>query len=216
MIHTILYYVLSCAATINMFMTADVNLTSISSISGLTPITVNFLLSTIPANVSKVYFDYGDGTTENVSWFLSSAATSAVSAWPVSADVGNVKNYITTKTFTRDSIYDKRIYTVNLSVYDTISFTPTAYEINVGPIQINQISSTNFSNLRIIKTKYINKNKMMMIFEDQTSGRVYPVFTDPNFDTSLAIEDLTSVYLTLSSGDVELTLDDDETYLVLD
>lgn len=164
-------------------MTSDVNFTSISAISGLTPITVNFLLSTIPVDASKLVFDFGDGSKGTVNWFMSSAPASAVSAWPVSADVGNIKNYITTKTFTRDSANDPSLYTINISAYDTVSFVPTAYQIEVGPISLKSISATDFSELRIIKTKYINKNKMMVVFEDQISGNVYPVFTDPNFNS---------------------------------
>ena len=166
-----------------MNMTSNVNFTSISAISGLTPITVNFLLSTLPVNASKLVFDFGDGSKGTVNWFMSSAPASAVSAWPVSADIGNVKNYITTKTFTRDSINDTALYTVNVSAYNTTSFTPTAYQINVGPIALAPLSSTAFSELRIIKTKYIKQNKLMVVFEDQVSGNVYPVFTDPNFDS---------------------------------
>ena len=166
-----------------MNMTSDVNFTSISAISGLTPITVNFLLSTIPVDASKLVFDFGDGSKGTVNWFVSSAPTSAISAWPISADIGSIKNYITTKTFTRDSINDPSLYTINISAYDTVSFTPTAYQIEVGPISLKPLSSTDFSDLRIIKTKYINKNKLLMVFEDQISGNIYPVFTDPNFDS---------------------------------
>lgn len=164
-------------------MTSDVNFTSISPISGTTPITVSFLLSTLPVDAYKIDFDFGDGTAETLSWFTSSAEASAVSAWPVSADIGNIKNYITTKTFTRNCSGDYDTYTVNISAYDTISFSPTSYQVAVGPIELKPLSGTDFSELRIVKTKYINKNKLMIIFEDQLSGNVYPVFTDPNFDS---------------------------------
>lgn len=197
----------------------NVNFASISAISGVSPITVNFLLSTIPGNISKVYIDWGNNTNQTVSWYFSAVtpATSShfASTLPISADPGNVKNYTITKLFDRPSIFNKRIYNIGISAYDTIGFVPTAYEILIGPILVQSTSSQDFSNIRLIRTKYIDKNKMMLIFEDQNSGKVYPVFTNPNFDTEIAAQELSSVYLTLSSTE-SLILDDEDTVLVLE
>jgi|GEM_PF-1887591 len=167
-------------------MTANVNLTSISAISGTSPITVTFLMSTLPpANLAKVYFDFGDGSSRTVFWFASSAPASAVSALPVSADPGNVRNYNISKTYTRQSILDQKTFTVRISAYSVTTFQPTAYAVPVGPIRLDSASSINGSTTRLIKTRYINKNEMLLVFENQTTGKIYTVIADPNFDSSI-------------------------------
>lgn len=179
-------------------MTVNVNLTSTATISGESPLTVNFILSSLPANLSKAYFDFGDGTTETVAWKFTTVAASSLSTLPISANASDLRNRIVTKTFTRDSLLEKNIYTVELSAYSFSTFTPTAYDITVGPIAVRAIESTKLSSMKIVKTKYINDNKLMVIFEDQSTRRIYPVFTDPNFDTTTGTS--SAEYLSLSGS----------------
>jgi hypothetical protein len=179
-------------------MTVNANLTSTATISGGSPITVNFILSSLPANMSKVYFNFGDDTTQTVSWRVTSVAASSLSTLPISSNASDIRNRIVTKTFTRDSLLQKSIYTVGVSAYSFLTFAPTAYQVTVGPVTVPAIESTNLSSMKIVKTKYINDNKLMVIFEDQTTGRVYPVFTDPNFNTTTGAS--TAEYVSLSGS----------------
>lgn len=177
-------------------MTANVNLTSISSISGASPITVTFLMSTLPpGDLAKVYFDFGDGTNKTVFWFASSAPASSVSSLPFSADIGNIRNYNITKIYTRPSIHNEKTFSVKISAYSVKTFSPTAYNVTVGPITLIPTSSV-FGTMRLIKTKYKNENEMLLFFEDQTSGKIYSVIADPNFDASIVTD---STYQTLCS-----------------
>lgn len=169
-------------------MTANVNLTSISSISGASPITVTFLMSTLPpGNLAKVYFDFGDNTNKTVSWFASSAPMSAVSSLPFSADIGNIRNYNIVKTFTRSSILNQKTFSVKISAYSMQTFTPTAYAVTIGPVTLNPASSI-FGSMRLIKTKYKSKHEMLMILEDQSNSKIYSVLVDPNFDATVISE----------------------------
>ena len=163
-------------------MTSNVDFTNILPITGNSPITLNFLLSTIPGdNLAKVYFDFGDSTNSTIFWHASTAPASAVSSLPISADPGNIKNFTIQKTYTRNSIVEPTLFTVSVSAYDTINFTATAYEIEISNIQVPSTSAQFAGNMILLDSKYIGFNKMMLIFEEQSSGKIYSVIADPNF-----------------------------------
>lgn len=151
--------------------------------SGLTPFTANFILSSLPANLSKIVFNYGDNTTDTVIWRTTSIPSSALSTLPISSNPSDLRNQIITKTFTRNSLLEDNIFQVVISAYSVLTFIPTAYNLTIGPITVPKTSATNLKDIKIIKTKYINEHKMAIIFEEQDTGVIYSVLTDPNFDT---------------------------------
>lgn len=183
-------------------MTVNANLTSTTPITGESPITVNFILSSLPANLSKILFNFDDGTTELVNWQITAVPSAVVPTLPFSADVNDIRNQIVTKTFARNSLLDKSAYTVTASAYSFLTFTPSAYSIPISGLTVPSTASTNLSSLKIVKTKYIADDKLLTVFEDQTTGNIYPVFTNPNFNT--AVDSATASYLSLSGNDYVL------------
>jgi hypothetical protein len=179
-------------------MTVNANLTSTTPITGESPITVNFILSSLPANLSKIVFDFDDGIFATFKWQNLTIPPAVLSTVPFSANPTDLRNRTISKTFTRNSLLDKTVYNVSASAYSFLTFTPSAYSVTVSGITVQATESTDLSSLKIIKTKYIDDNKLLTVFENQTTGRIYPVFTDPNFNTTSAAA--TAEYLPLSGS----------------
>lgn len=178
-------------------MTVNANLTSTTPITGESPITVNFILSSLPADLSKIVFDFDDGTTRTVQWQNLTIPPAILSTVQFSANPTDIRNRTIIKTFTRHSLLDKSVYNVSTSAYSFSAFTPSTYSVTISGVTVPATESTDLSSLKIIKTKYIDDNKLLTVFENQTTGSIYPVFTDPNFNTT---DSATAAYLPLSGS----------------